>query len=139
MPDCVKYEARLENLPQMLAYVSACARRCGLGRDKARRLELAAEEALVNVCTYAYGKDRGQVALCCRAGTRGGLELEISDWGKAFDPLNLPEPDLDLDLERRDVGGLGIFMLRNMVDRVAYRRCRGCNVLTLAMTPTRGD
>ncbi len=139
MPDCEQYDARLENLPRMLEQVTAWARRSGLDSKKVRNLELAAEEALVNVCTYAYGRRPGRVTICCRPRGDGGLELEISDRGRAFDPLGLPEPDLDPDVGRREVGGLGIFMLRRLADRVTYRRSRGRNVLTLEMTATRGN
>jgi len=133
MPERVEFEARLENLPLMLEQVTGWARGCGLDGKKTRNLELAAEEALVNVYTYAYRQGEGKVTLDCRCRRARGLVLEIRDRGRAFDPLESRPPELDLDIEQRDVGGLGIFMLRQLVDRVGYRRSRGRNVLTLEM------
>ncbi len=133
MPDTIELEARLENLPRMLEFVTACARRCGLAARSVHNLELAAEEALVNVCSYAYPAGQGKVRLECCCRDSGGLVLKISDKGKAFNPLEADRPDLESRVSRRQVGGLGIFMLRNLVEQVGYTRRGGRNVLTLEM------
>jgi anti-sigma regulatory factor (Ser/Thr protein kinase) len=115
----------------MLAFVTACARQYHLGRKKARGLEVAAEEVLVNICSYAYPDTAGMVTIrCCRPDDTC-LAVEIIDKGAPFNPLQAPDPDLDLSLEERPVGGLGIFMARQLTDEIRYDRKDGCNILTL--------
>jgi serine/threonine-protein kinase RsbW len=60
-------------------------------------------------------------------GVEGGIEVEVSDNAKAFDPLLLPPPDLGVPLEQRKVGRLGVFLVRKMMDEVHYERCNGRN------------
>jgi len=59
--------------------------------------------------------------------------VEVEDWGVAFDPTAAPEPDFDLDLDARPLGGLGIHMIREIMDEVSYRREGDRNILTMAV------
>ena len=59
------------------------------------------------------------------------LMIQIMDWGIAFDPLSLPEPDIEAPIEERKIGGLGIYMMRNIMDEVLYKREGDRNILTL--------
>ncbi len=94
--------------------------------------ELAFDEVLANIVSYAYD-DGGEHAIevsCSWDGTT--LSAEVVDDGKAFDPLRAPPPDLDSSLEERAVGGLGLFLVRELMDEVRYRREEGRNHLRLA-------
>ena len=89
------------------------------------------DELLTNTISYGYDDDeehRIDLSLRLEGGT---LVVEIADDGRAFDPLQAPEPDLGASLEERAVGGLGIYLVRKTMDGVAYRREGGRNVVTL--------
>ncbi|HTN65638.1 MAG TPA: ATP-binding protein [Burkholderiaceae bacterium] len=92
-------------------------------------LNLVLEEVVVNVMHYAFA-DTGAHSIHVRlrfAGRR--VEVEVRDAGNAFDPLSAPVPDLSLDLEQRQVGGLGVHFLRTLMDEVRYERRDGENRL----------
>lgn len=92
---------------------------------------LCLEEVLSNV--IRHGCQPGQE---CNIQVRytlvaGGIEVEVSDDAQAFDPLSLPPPDLTAPLERRKAGGLGVFLVRKMMDEVCYEYRGGRNHLIL--------
>ena len=94
-------------------------------------LDLCIEELITNIIKYAYlvpAKRRIQVDLDL---LEGQLVLEIRDDGRPFDPTQMPEPDLNVPLEQRTVGGLGIHLVRNYVNSMEYRREGNQNITTL--------
>lgn len=93
--------------------------------------DLALEEIFINVVTHGsegLHDVRFELVLATDAGR---VFMELRDGGNPFDPFDAPPPDLDLDIEDRPVGGLGIFLLRTMMDDVRYAREDEKNVLTL--------
>ncbi len=92
--------------------------------------QLAVEEVITNVLTHGYRGQGGEVDVTCRA-TRGIVEVQIEDSAPPFDPLSLPEPDLTADIEDRNIGGLGIFLIRQVMDEIVYRYENGKNILVL--------
>ena len=126
--------AELDRLPAFLDYVRRMAGEAGLSDAQGSRLELAVEEALVNVFDYAYA-DRAQAgAVLCRCAVRpDGLMVEIVDEGAPFDPLARADPDTALDLDQREPGGLGILLVKSLVDEIVYRRDGERNVLVIEM------
>jgi serine/threonine-protein kinase RsbW len=95
-------------------------------------LHLAIEEAWVNICTHAYPSAPGPIEMrTVRLEDR--FLVDIIDEGPAFDPLVHSQPDFAVDLEQRPVGGLGIHLIRSLVDTVGYRREGSRNVLTITM------
>jgi Anti-sigma regulatory factor (Ser/Thr protein kinase) len=124
--------ATLASLPLLLKHAQHAAEEAGL--DEAARLDilLAAEEMLVNVVSYAYPDGGGDIRLDTEPLEGGrGLRLRIVDQGVAFNPLERPEPDTDIPLEQRALGGLGIMLTRRKTDSLAYERVGASNVLTL--------
>lgn len=94
-------------------------------------LNLALEEVLANIISYGYD-NAGEHDILIRFSIQPGeLTMEIEDDGLAFNPLNQPAPDLAKPLEERQAGGLGIFLIRKVIDQVEYRRENGKNILTL--------
>ena len=92
---------------------------------------LAVDELVTNAIGYGFdddGEHRIDIALCLDGEI---LAVEIVDDGKAFDPLQAPEPDLSAPAEERARGVLGIYLVRKTMDTVAYRREKGRNVVTL--------
>ncbi|HLZ19210.1 MAG TPA: ATP-binding protein [Smithellaceae bacterium] len=126
-----KMPAELSNLHELLAFITGMAGEAGLTTDALNRLELVAEEALVNIIKHAYPSSPGDVEVRLSAGVGPSLIAEIRDAGVAFDPLQKPDPDISAGLDERKVGGLGVFMMHKMADRLAYRRDQNQNVLTL--------
>ena len=105
---------------------------CGFSPEALFRLELALEEVLVNIVNYAYlQKAEGWIALSYRVGEPDELIFEVRDGGRPFDPLSLDEPETGAQISDREVGGLGVFLVRKMADHVSYRRSDDQNILTL--------
>ena len=96
------------------------------------QVDLAVEEAFVNVANYAYGDKTGSVTLSVDAVEETGeVRITLTDGGVPFDPLQQADPDLSLPAEERQVGGLGIFMVKKNMDRVDYVYADGKNILTM--------
>lgn len=94
-------------------------------------LELAVEEILVNVLKYGYDDDQAHsIALSVRY-EEGLLSAEISDDGRPFNPLEVAAPDVDAPPGERPLGGLGIYLVKQTMDRLSYRREAGRNYLLM--------
>ena len=96
------------------------------------KIRLSVEEAVENVVHYAYDGGIGWL----EAGTslsHDGLTLtiELRDAGTPFNPLDKPDPDITLGAEERSIGGLGIFLCKQMMDSIEYRYEEGCNILRM--------
>lgn len=128
---CKRLPARLESLSAFIDGVSESAREKGVGEEIIGRIQLALEEALVNVFCHAYPESPGDVVVELRREGRHRLSIEITDWGTAFDLAGATAPDLSLGVEERKVGGLGIFLIRQMTDAMDQRRKGDSNILTL--------
>jgi anti-sigma regulatory factor (Ser/Thr protein kinase) len=125
--------ARLESLGQGIAFVVACATAAGLPPRRVTEIELVTEETLVNICKYAYHDQAGSIEIRCVQTATEQLNIAFVDTGKPFNLLELPLPDLTADVEARQVGGLGVLLIRAMVDNITYCREGGRNILCLAI------
>jgi serine/threonine-protein kinase RsbW len=135
----IRLPAKLENLEPILSAVSGFLKQNGLSADRIQEIELAAEEALVNIFNYAYpGSEPGSVEVRCHAEEEGRLIVEFRDTGIPFDVTAQAAPDLDVSLPDRKVGGLGVFLIRKLVDEVRYRREEGHNLLTFVLAGSGG-
>ena len=125
----------LAAIPQLAADLEAfCAARAVPSRT-VHRFTLALEEVLTNVIAYAFpaqGRHEIDVRIAWRDGT---LRATVSDDGVAFNPLTRPAPDLQAPIEQREIGGLGIHLLRTLSETADYRRDGDRNVLTFSMRP----
>ena len=128
----IKLPAKLENLGRWMEAVSECAREQGFDQKKIGKIELALEEALVNICNYSYPEEPGDVEVNCQEDDSRFI-IEIIDSGNPFDMTSLPAPDLPSSIEERKIGGLGIFLIKRMVDEVRYRREGNFNILKLTI------
>ena len=121
----------LAELPAALDWLEAGLRAAGVGEAVVGELRLAAEEGLSNVIRYAYA-DLARHTIEVTVEISGGeIRLALRDDGRPFNPLTAPAPDLDGPIEQRSNGGLGIHLLKNLVDRADYRREDCANVLCL--------
>ena len=97
------------------------------------QIAIAAEEIFVNIANYAYRPDVGDATIRCQVRTSGQpqVTIEFLDSGKPYDPLKNADPDTTLSAEERDIGGLGIFMVKRLMDEVKYEYKDGKNILTI--------
>jgi len=106
------------------------ARAAGLPEQRWEQVALVVEEIFVNISSYAYAEgQRGDVEIRCETPERGVLCVEVADRGAEYNPLTRLEPNLPARIEDRSVGGLGIFLVRQLTDALEYRRDDGWNRL----------
>jgi serine/threonine-protein kinase RsbW len=105
-------------------------RTAGFGDDQVLDMQLAIEEAITNTIQHGYRGNPGSVTIHTDVGP-DLMIVEIADDAPGFDPLLVPKPDVTSALEDRDIGGLGVFLIRQVTDSVTYRYEQGKNVLTL--------
>ena len=105
-----------------------------LGEEPLFQLRLVLEEVLMNVISYGAGGGAVPHVQLNMVHEENTLSMEIADNGIAFDPLQLPPPDLDAEIDDRPIGGLGIFLVRELMDSVTYRRDGDWNRLMVTKT-----
>lgn len=112
-------------------FVDEVCENVGFDMSTTLKLNLAIEEAVVNVISYAYpAGTKGDVDIDAEADDEQ-LKFVISDSGTPFDPTQKSEVDTTLSAEERGIGGLGIHLIRQIMDTINYERVDGKNVLTL--------
>ena len=118
-------------LEKLAAFIEEVAAELGLDPEMEMNLNLVLEEVVSNVILYAYPQDEEgavSVAVSCDGKT---LVFVITDKGKEFDPTKVEDADVTLSAEDRQIGGLGIYIVKNIMNKVVYQRLDGSNVLTL--------
>lgn len=128
----VQFAAKFEYLDEIREFVGGIARAGGFTDKDVYNIQLATDEAASNIIEHAYEKiTNGVLELSC--GVREDLiTIILIDHGESFDPSEIPLPDLKADLSDRKIGGLGIFLMRKLMDDVHYEVTanRG-NILTM--------
>ncbi len=121
----------VQTIPQLADFVEKVCQTLNLDMSLTMQMNLAVEEAVVNVMNYAYPKNTlGEVMIEATA-NKNRLKFTISDSGVPFDPTAQPKADTTLAAEDRPIGGLGIYLVRHYMDSINYERQEGRNVLTL--------
>lgn len=127
--------ARVDQLGEVLAFLDRELPESDYPGKARSQLCLAAEEAFVNIARYAYAPAEGAADISLSvSGNPPVATLTLSDSGFPFNPLEKPDPDITLSVLDREIGGLGIYMIKKNVDEARYRREDGRNVLTLTKT-----
>ncbi len=123
------------NVPRLAAFIDQICEAAGVDMGTAMQVNLAAEEAVVNVMNYAYPPGtEGTVEVIAKA-SDGSLTLTIEDSGTPFDPTAKADADTTLEAEDRPIGGLGIHLVRQLMDSVSYKRTDdGRNILSMTKT-----
>lgn len=130
----------IAEVPRVLAQVGRFCAQHGVAAEAAAEVELALDEILTNLVSYAFRDGARHAIELEMACARNRLSLELRDDGVPFDPLKVPPPDLNAGLGEREIGGLGMHFVRGLVDEIAYRREAGWNILRLAKhIDRRGD
>ena len=134
-------EAKIENLDKVTAFLEESLDEIGCGMKQSMQLSVAAEEIFVNIAHYAYAKTdsagkiipdtgSGRMSLTLVA-ENGGVAMTFEDDGTPYNPLEKDDPDVTLSVEEREIGGLGIFMVKKSMDEMFYENKDGKNILTL--------
>jgi len=138
MPDAnptLSLAADLASLESAIEFARCGAVAAGLPEDCWDHLDLVVEEIFVNVVRYAYsGGTAGVVELTYCVPKPGLLSVEIADQGAEYNPLTLREPNLPGSLKERSVGGLGVFLVRQLTESLDYRRDGGWNRLRFGIS-----
>lgn len=128
----LKLPAKAENLPQVLDFVEKALEECNCAPKFKMQIPLAVEELFINIAQHAYAPKAGDVTIRMQAGQE--ICIEFEDAGKAFNPLLAPEPDISASAEEREIGGLGIFMVKEIMDSIEYRRDGHKNILIIRVS-----
>ncbi|MDR1133502.1 MAG: ATP-binding protein [Synergistaceae bacterium] len=123
----LKVDAETENLGEVLEFIAS--ETPGLPEKTRQNILIAAEEIFVNIAQYAYRPGTGKTIVRVTSG--GDVTIEFEDCGAPYDPLQKADPDITLSTEERDIGGLGIFMAKSLMDNISYRREGNKNILTI--------
>ena len=128
------FEATDENLEAVNDFIHEQIKPFSCQSQTLFQIDLAVEEIYVNIAHYAYSPDKGTVQIDCSvektADAPAKVTVSFTDSGKAFNPLEKPDPDITLSVEERKIGGLGIFLTKKYMDSVLYERKDNQNILT---------
>ena len=120
------WPARIDSVRDIMETVEQLMGRYGLAERRVLHMGLVAEELAANIVNHAYGDMKAPPAdpsiVLTITLESGVIRMVFQDFGDPFDPNAVPEPDLTASVEDRTVGGLGIYFMRNLVDKVQYLR-----------------
>ena len=122
--------ADLEQIQKVSEKIEQCMKSHGWAEDAILDVQLAVEEAVTNAILHGYDGISGTIAIRIET-TPHHIAVEIADDAPAFDPLSVPDPDISGDIEDRQIGGLGIFLIRRVMDEVSYRYEKNKNILVM--------
>ena len=125
-----RFDAKIDQLDEVLAFSEEEFEKFDVPMKYIMALDVAIEEIFVNIAHYAYADGNGDMTLDIEKND-DLLSVEFSDSGMEFNPLEKDDPDITLSAEDRQIGGLGIFMVKKSMDDVKYRYENNKNILTL--------
>ena len=120
----------ISEISRLYEFVEEVGNDFELSPDIVFNLNLVLEEAVVNIINYAYPKEEHESIYLSARMHEGSIILVLTDTGKEFDPTAAPEADVTLSADDRQIGGLGIFLIRQIMNEVKFERVEGKNVLT---------
>ena len=128
----LKIEASVDKLDTVLAFLEEKLEAADCPLKTQMQITVAAEEIFVNVAQYAYAPGTGDVTVAVAFSDEpSSVTVSFTDSGIPFDPLSRQDPDISLSAEEREVGGLGIYMTKKLLDQLHYEYRNGQNVLSL--------
>ena len=126
-------DAKTEKLDEVLEFVGAILEEAECSMKAKIQIDVAVEEIFVNIANYAYMDSEGVavISVDIKDSPKTAV-IEFRDNGLPFDPLAKPDPDTTLSAEQRQIGGLGIFMVKKSMDDVSYRYEDGQNIFAMS-------
>ena len=123
-------DAKVENLEKVNDYIADKLMGCPM--KLLMQIDLVVEEIFVNIANYAYKDGEGKVRISCEVDEEKKLFTAVfEDDGVPFDPLAKEDPDITASADEREIGGLGIFLTKKLMDEVSYENKDGVNKLTI--------
>jgi len=116
----LEIESRTERLIAVREFVSSAAREFGFGDEEISKIALAVDEACTNIIKHAYKYDPGKSITVTVRGRHASFEVCVSDTGRGFNPNGVPSPDMKEYLAHYRRGGLGMYLMRSLMDNVEY-------------------
>lgn len=126
----IKVNATLEGLGEMLHHLEDCLKHQNYNLKYTKRIRIIVDEIAGNIVRYAYSLNDGEMELRIKLNKKF-INLYFIDSGFPYNPLSQKEPNVHLSLEERHSGGLGIYMVRKLVDKIKYKRRNFKNYLFL--------
>ena len=125
-------EATPENVDKAIEFVDEMLEEYGCGMKEQMAIDVAVDELFANIAHYAYNPETGYATVKVDV-VKDPLSVEITfvDNGKPYDPLAKVDPDTTLSIEDREIGGMGIFIVKKSMDAVSYEYKDGKNILTI--------
>jgi anti-sigma regulatory factor (Ser/Thr protein kinase) len=114
------FDADFDNLDEIRELVGEAARQVGFSNKEIYAIQLAADEASSNIIEHAYAGVTGGTLEIDLSISPKELKIVMRDHGKSFDPSSVPEPNVKADLSERKIGGLGMYLMRKLMDEVSY-------------------
>lgn len=128
----ISVQARCEELDTVADFVSGELDLCGCDEGAKFQVLLAIEEIFINIANYAYNPKIGTASVrCCVQDKPLQVTIQFLDNGKPFNPLESENPDTTLSAEEREIGGVGIYLVKKYMEFVEYEYKDGSNVLTI--------
>ncbi len=129
-------DGRYESIPAVVAFVAKAAEAAGLDGDATFHCSMAVDEACTNIIEHAYGgQDGGVIEITCTI-EPGVCTIRIVDYGQPFDPAAVPMPQAGQSLDQIRPGGIGLHLMRKMMDQVEFQFTEGRNILTMIKKQT---
>ena len=127
----LRVEADKEKLGEVTDFVNSFLEKAGCPAKTIMQIDIAVEEIFVNIANYAYAPGKGEAEISVGMPGNVSVEITFADSGIPYDPLKKEDPDVTLPAEERQIGGLGIFMTKKIMDGAEYEYRDGKNILTL--------
>ncbi len=128
----IKVEATIENIPKVTEFVDSILEECECPVKVQMQIDVAIDELMSNIAYYAYSQGTGEVVVRAEVSDAPKtVALTFIDSGIQYDPLKKKDPDVSLPVEEREIGGLGIFIVKKTMDDVSYEYRDGQNILTI--------
>lgn len=129
-------DANLDKLDDVLAFISGELESVDCDMKTQNQICIAVEEIFVNIAHYAYNPEIGGAVIRITASDE--IVIEFEDKGIPYNPLEKIDPDITKSAQEREVGGLGIFMVKKIMDNVEYRHINNKNILTISKSLIKG-
>lgn len=128
----LEIEALVDNLDAVIAFVDEQLEEMDCPPKIQIQIDLAVEEIFVNIANYAYQPETGNAAVCVETdAAQQTVTITFTDRGMPYDPLAREDPDITQSVEERQIGGLGVFLVKQTMDDVQYEYRDGMNILTV--------
>jgi len=129
----LKLIAKEENLDTVNEFVNRQLAQSSCSTDTRVKIDIAVEELFINIASYAYApQEHGEVLIKMSfTDTPPAVTISFSDRGAPYNPLSHPDPDVTLPLEKRQIGGMGLYLVKSLMDDVQYRYYDEQNEITI--------